>query len=186
MKQTIRLFLLPLLCLLLTSSCKKDKVPPLEQLPAATQEGKNTFGCLINGKAFTPQSGGLFNSSPKQCYYQYVKGSYYFHVSASNDKGANDILKVMVETQGIKLEEDKTYPLDVERGKDGGAGAHYIIARMHHNAYMTGPGMAGELTVTHLDEERQIVSGIFWFDAVNKQGEKVQVREGRFDMRYTR
>lgn len=46
--------------------------------------------------------------------------------------------------------------------------------------------MAGELTITHLDEERQIVSGTFWFDAVNKQGEKVQVREGRFDMRYTR
>lgn len=109
-KQTIRLLLLPLLCLLLTPSCKKDKVPPLEQLPAATQEDKNTFGCLVNGKAFTPQSRGLFNGSPTQCYYQYMKDTYYFHVSASNEKGTDGIPKFMVETQGIKLEEGSTYP----------------------------------------------------------------------------
>lgn len=182
----VRLLFMPLLCLLLAFSCKKGKVPPLEQLPAATQEGKTTFGYLINGKAFTPKSSDLFNGSPRQCYYQYVKGTYYFHVSASGEKGTDGIAMVMVETQGIKLGEDKTYSLDVKRGKDGGAGIHYILAKTHHDSYMIGPGMAGGLTVTHLDEERHVVLGTFWFDAVSKQGETVQVREGRFDMRYTR
>jgi len=36
-----------------------------------------------------------------------------------------------------------------------------------------------------LDVENNIVSGTFWFDAVNDPREIVEVREGRFDMRFT-
>lgn len=36
------------------------------------------------------------------------------------------------------------------------------------------------------DTINQIVSGIFWFDAVNEAGEIVQVREGRFDVNFKR
>ena len=38
----------------LGSGCKKNKPSELEKLPAATQTGANTFGCLINGKAYMP------------------------------------------------------------------------------------------------------------------------------------
>lgn len=38
------------------SGCKKDKAP-LESLPAATQEGKNTLGCLVDGRAFARKQG---------------------------------------------------------------------------------------------------------------------------------
>ena len=36
------------------NSCKKDKTEPTEisKLPAATQTGANTFGCLVNGTVF--------------------------------------------------------------------------------------------------------------------------------------
>lgn len=34
--------------------CKK-KVNELSKLPPITQEGKNTFGCLVNGKVWVPQ-----------------------------------------------------------------------------------------------------------------------------------
>ncbi|MEJ7676395.1 MAG: hypothetical protein WKG06_00640 [Segetibacter sp.] len=43
----------------------------------------------------------------------------------------------------------------------------------------------GELHITKFDETNRIVSGTFWFDGVNTNSEKVQVREGRFDMPYT-
>jgi len=39
-----------LLCFLL-STCSKDKLSPLEQLPPITSKGANTFGCLVNGEA---------------------------------------------------------------------------------------------------------------------------------------
>jgi hypothetical protein len=42
---------------LMASGCKKNSNSnnsPVDQLPPATQTGANTFGCLINGQAFTP------------------------------------------------------------------------------------------------------------------------------------
>ena len=40
--------------LLTASSCKKNKLSELDKLPPATKIGANTFGCLINGKAYLP------------------------------------------------------------------------------------------------------------------------------------
>ncbi len=42
------------------AQCKKHHPPPkteLEKLPPITQTGANTFGCLLNGVAFTPGGG---------------------------------------------------------------------------------------------------------------------------------
>ncbi|MBO0356924.1 hypothetical protein J0X19_03115 [Hymenobacter sp. BT186] len=44
-----------LAALLGLSQCKQDAPSPLSQLPPATQTGANTFGCLVNGKPWTPQ-----------------------------------------------------------------------------------------------------------------------------------
>lgn len=43
----------------------------------------------------------------------------------------------------------------------------------------------GELTITHLDLENQTVSGTFWFDVIDQNGDLKQIREGRFDMQFT-
>lgn len=42
----------------------------------------------------------------------------------------------------------------------------------------------GELTITRVDISNSIISGIFWFDAVNEAGDIVEIREGRFDWNY--
>ncbi len=51
--------------------CKKTPAPPplstTEQLPPATQEGKNTFGFLLNGKVWVPK--GNSGSSNPSWYY---------------------------------------------------------------------------------------------------------------------
>jgi len=46
----ILLIILPLLAL----QCNKDP-EPIEQLPEATQTGKNTFGCLVDGEVWLPK-----------------------------------------------------------------------------------------------------------------------------------
>src|SRR5437879_2197006 len=46
-----------LVLLVIESCCKSDPPKPLtelEKLPPATQSGKYTMGCLLNGKAFVP------------------------------------------------------------------------------------------------------------------------------------
>jgi hypothetical protein len=44
----------------------------------------------------------------------------------------------------------------------------------------------GELIITKLDFINNIVSGTFWFDLENPfTGERVEIREGRFDTLFT-
>jgi len=44
----------------------------------------------------------------------------------------------------------------------------------------------GKLTITKLDFEKRIVSGIFWFDLQHPiTGERIEIREGRFDTLFT-
>jgi hypothetical protein len=52
--------------------------------------------------------------------------------------------------------------------------------------YSTDSTTKGEITITHFDQRKQIVSGTFWFDAVETtNGDTVHVTDGRFDMQYT-
>jgi flagellar basal body rod protein FlgG len=50
--------------------------------------------------------------------------------------------------------------------------------------YKTTSTITGELKITNHNFDKAILSGTFWFDAINSKGEKIQVREGRFDMEY--
>jgi hypothetical protein len=69
MKQ-IKLLLVVILCSSIFAACKKTKTPEPEpvitgdQLPAITQTGANTFGCVVNGNVWIPQGtdGSLVNS----------------------------------------------------------------------------------------------------------------------------
>ncbi len=49
----------------------------------------------------------------------------------------------------------------------------------------TNESQSGELTITHLDFNLQVVSGTFFFDVIDQNGALRQIREGRFDMQFT-
>ncbi len=60
--KTNPLFTLALTLIVLTSILSCTKTEEIDKLPPITMEGKNTFGCLVNGKAWIPETdGGLFN-----------------------------------------------------------------------------------------------------------------------------
>ena len=62
--------------LLTLNSCSKNnetELTPLEQLPEATNTGKGTFGCLINGEPFVVR-----NTSKQVAIYQQMKVWTYF------------------------------------------------------------------------------------------------------------
>jgi len=44
--------------------------------------------------------------------------------------------------------------------------------------------LTGQLTITKLDLQNRIISGTFYFDAVNPAGDKVSVTDGRFDVKF--
>ena len=68
MKKYTTFLIVLLATTLLAASCKKDKPQDnrteLEKLPAITQIGANTFGCLVDGKAWLPNGSKPQNGGP--------------------------------------------------------------------------------------------------------------------------
>lgn len=179
MKNLILLFALTLTL----SCCNKDDNPFLskDQLPAETQTGANTVGCLINGQVYLPSQSGI--NSPINCQYEYINNEFFFIMSFSDDKNSGP--NVSVQTLRINLSQGETYILNknsIDNGDFTGGGGAYRLSST--NKYYTNAIKTGELKITRVDLSNSIISGTFWFDAINSNGEIVQIRSGRFDWNY--
>jgi len=166
------------------SSCDRDGqiFAGKDQLPPETQTGANTVGCLVNGKVFLPKKEGI--SPEVNCFYQLVNGEYFFTMAFSDLRGTGN-LTTSIQTFRINLEVGQTYILNKNPEINGdytGAGGAFSLSVT--NIFYTNSLKSGELKIKKLDPVNSIISGTFWFDAENATGEKVEVREGRFDMRY--
>lgn len=175
-------FLLTIIALLI--SCDKDGqiFAVKDKLPPETQTGANTVGCLVNGKVFLPHDEGLNTSV--NCFYQFVNGEYYFTLDFV-DLRKGGVESVIIQLKKINLKQEEIYVLNKNSDYDGdflGGGAAYFPVLT--NIYTTNTLKTGELKITRIDVSKSIVSGTFWFDAINSKGEKVEIREGRFDWNY--
>jgi len=117
--------LILILTIALNISCNKnDDQPqnPNDLLPPVSQTGKQTFGCLINGKAFVPDN---FGEGRLNAFYQYVDGKYFLGINSHNSQ---DTLKgISIFAADILLEEGKTYNFSNEDGDNPVFFADYTI-----------------------------------------------------------
>ena len=166
--------------------CKKHG-PAGPTLPPLTHEGKNTFGCLVNGAVFLPKA--AFLGSPTSCYYQKLyEGSegYVFVVSGRrNPANSCELSSISIYVDSISLETGKIFALRAR--PPGKHRASYRAANVYtsrSSRYVTSDTLVGELTITFFDLDLGIVAGTFWFDGIDEFGNTVHVTEGRFDMQY--
>lgn len=186
MKLFLNLFTIFTFIVLTSIQCRKNKpTNPIDQLPPETQTGANTFGCLIDGKVFKPK-GDPFGGPIKKASYQFLNGGFYFGISGIDKSNPEDVIDVGLRADSIVLGTG-TFSLTKygSKGFFGGGVGHNKISQMRID-YYTNDTQTGQLIIKHFDTVNQIVSGTFWFDAKNTNGEIVQVREGRFDMPYVR
>jgi hypothetical protein len=189
MKNLNSILLLILGLTLASSSCKKHIVKPADQLsllPPATQTGANTFGCLVNGQAYVPKNRSILEGPIMQCNYIYLRGGYYFNVSGGNDN-STAATAILVQTDSLFVKEGQPLILR-EYATPGAASGTYAYGAAGNSGvvYHTNQSYNGQLNVTHLDTIKQIVSGTFYFTAINDKGDTVKITDGRFDMHYTR
>ena len=78
------------------------------------------------------------------------------------------------------------YPLILRKNGKGGGAYQVFPCNQLFTEYLTNDQIIGELNLKKFDLINQIASGTFWFDAVNSNGQKVEIREGRFDVKFTR
>lgn len=160
----------------------------VDQLPPETQTGANTFGCLVNGQAFTPKGSSLAGSI-LQANYQLIyapSSTGYILGITGRDRSTEEIKSILIGFDSLAAEEGRRYQLTtIIKGNAGGQYGLYPPTGSYQ-IFQTNNTAIGELWIKKFDPVNQIVSGTFWFDAVNANGQKVEVRNGRFDVRFTR
>ena len=178
--------LLGISLILLCSSCKKNKpVNPIDQLPPETQTGANTFGCLVDGKVFLPK-GDPFGGPVKKAQYQLVNGKQGFGVSARRSEGNESKIVGMI-GDSIKVSVGTFNLTSLTSGKFRGGYTYRDLTNPSGISYYTNEVQRGQIIIKNFDTVNQIVSGTFWFDAIDTATSKIiQVREGRFDLPYVR
>ena len=160
------------------SQCKKNKTDE-PQLPAETTTGAMTFGCKVNGKIFVPKDG----RGRPGLYVQYVNlgagvgGGWFLNIPATNwvpstPEGVN------IETDSLLISQGQTYQF---KNAKGFPRAFYD----NGDVYPKLDNDLGELKITRFDQMSSIISGTFYFTGTKvSTGEKINITEGRFDIRY--
>jgi len=162
---------------LLSGHCKKNKTE--EQLPPETQTGAGTLGFTIDGTVYKANYPDVVATNI-YINFPYPNNSGYFFTLSG---GKLNKWAIIVLTDSLKIEETHAYSLSNYRDLAGSAFAKFSD---YQKEFYSKPFLAGELRITKLDMINKIVSGTFWFDAIDTlSNNKVEIRQGRFDLRYT-
>jgi len=175
------LFLLLFITIFL-NGCERDYIRN-NTLPPLTNTGENTAGCLVNGEVFVPKS-PLFSER----LYRKYKDDFFvltiYQKRTNETKSLNIRCKIPFSQEGII----GVYPLNAEDNLDLESGAGYYHAynssSLNDIYYSTTSDFVGELIITYYNHEKFIISGTFWFDAINSEGEVMEVSDGRFDVKF--
>ena len=173
------------------TQCGKTTVDP-NGLPPATQTGTGTFACLINGAVWQYKNADNFYTSPKTRWefdpnylggYLYIGGIRY--VDGTN---STDLLSLVSDSLILKKEKIINKP-NLEFG------VRFIRNEYNVNEckdYSTAPindssknfFSSGKLTLTKLDQNARIISGIFYCKIYQTGCDSLKITEGRFDLKY--
>jgi hypothetical protein len=167
-------------CVLLLSSCKKN----VDELPAASQTGSNTFGLKINGELWVPQKAVVSGAPILEARYTGTGGVF---INARNFASSPSETEFEIYLQNISG--PGTFPLNQVTSKypNHVASYAYYIKRkfMPENEWITSDKFTGNVVVTKFDTANNIISGTFEFTAgsVDNSADPIIVTEGRFDVK---
>jgi hypothetical protein len=145
-------------------ACQKDK------LPKPTQEGKNTFGCKINGKPWIPNGGPGFQGAKP------IEGGF-VQIILSSDSTKTGIFLRAYAKDGSMLHlylndhQSSTYILNRETNIKPFSlrPLDYAAYYSNGNYYITNSQSTGKIVITRSGFNVDgILSGIFEFRVINK------------------
>ena len=176
--------LLILICFGLFLACSENDVDINNN--NYTFDGKGGIKCNVNGIKLEPTLKISPGPSTKNLDFDYYDGENYMNLNFYNDdQDPNFTIKsIKIMIFGISPDqnlEGNTYELKDEESNENYG--NYIYGSFD-NYYKTNSNYSGELKIIYHDIDNRILGGNFWFDAVNQNGEVVEIREGEFDMKY--
>jgi hypothetical protein len=157
----------------LLACCK----PSDSVLPPVTKDGSNTFGCMLDGKPWTPSGPGV--------------GTSVFASSGGFVPDQNGRLIIFIkawtynDTICFKLNDCTTGNYSLEKNCEAASqacGNHGYLQTTSGNYYSTDLAHHGRVTITVADTVKKVVSGSFEMQLFGPEsGRTVMVTNGRFD-----
>jgi len=185
MKSLKTYFLLSMACLLFACACTKEEI---ENLPPATQTGANTFGCLVNGKAFV-------SSKEPQVGRGFPAGMIYPLTLAERDSEEGLLNNIRIEGRSFGIGyiyiyiydelsvEEKSYSTDITESFTSVYPNNYNFISVRYLGYnYFSQENSGSITLTRVDYENRIYSGTFSAELKHEDGRTIKITEGRFDI----
>lgn len=155
-------------------ACKKNELSPLEQLPPATQTGANTFGCLVNGKAWTPKGNSGVKPNFQLLLVPDAKGNIIDIRAYRLDNGSRTDLGIgsLVTSDG-----NLTYHYQNKNSINIGIINSMCNISVHDSLFRD-----GSITLTRYDLANGIISGTFKCNLYKPNcGDTIKITNGRFD-----
>ena len=174
----MKIYPLLMAALLGLSQCKKNDINPVDHLPPATQTGAGTFGCLVNGQAWTPQ--GNDGTSNYTVSYDVFPdgglleiGTYRIYGQKTTDHQLLGLWTKRIQGVGTFSFQDRANSIATYIDAKSGC---YWVSRDSTTTYRR-----GQLTITRLDLQAGVVSGTFAFTLYKPGCDSIRVTNGRFD-----
>lgn len=168
------------------ASCKKtDLEMELDKLPIATEEGRGTFGCLINGKAFLPDNGCYFFlcKGPMKNWYVERTGELHIDVEFSRPESYQHISITIKQCFAAGI-------FEVSNSPSNNVSISYRAnmdskpeCRDFYSSDTTTTRL-GFVRITKIDKVNRITSGFFEFNLQKSGCDEIKVTNGRFDLKY--
>lgn len=160
-------------------SCKKDEICDEPQLPCQTHEGKNTFGCLIDGVPFIAKT-SFSIGGPVALSGSFDESTNLLKIQANRENSSEHLEKVnfQVYVSNIGTLLEMNVLID---DYDGYADYSGNKCEYYHDL-----GNKGSVNITFLDLEENIISGTFEMTLINPDctDSTMAITEGRFDFGY--
>ena len=176
------LLLVVLASTLLAASCKKTEtqLTELQKLPPATQTGANTFGCIVNGKAWVAQRNdcNIFCDPSFKVVYDPINGgnlsieAIFIDLSPGRDQG------ILIGLDSTNFKRQFGYAPNSQS-----IGFTFINSLNFTRSWDSLVACTGSINLTTYDLQNRIVAGLFEFTLTKPNTEAIVVTSGRFDKR---
>ena len=169
-------FLITLLFFMAACHSKEEAPQPVSDLPAATQEGKYTIGCYINGKPWVPQPYITWGASPfLEAVYKSPWNN--FTTIQAQIPSLGQFLTLVAEDvklgHNTMMQRSKACYTDYQNGCFNG------------RDYLLDTTYIRNLNITKIDTVKQIIAGTFEFRAISPVcKDTLYFTQGRFDTHY--
>jgi hypothetical protein len=151
---------------------------PKEVLPAATQTGANTFGCLVNGKVWLPKGNDGTSNLNLSYDLSYMGGVFNLQTYRYYGVGNNGRQNITIYLDSLSRVGQYNFYFSHNRAA--------IFSDWNKCSYPNDSTVIykeGGINVTKLDLQGAILSGTFKFTLAKSNCDTIKVTEGRFDIK---